>query len=42
VAKLAIESPTQLTHLSVVGYLAVSPVAFVGLRRLVAERGLGT
>ena len=41
VAKLAIGSPTQLTHLSVVGYLAVSLVAFLGLRRSVAERGLG-
>ncbi|WP_137286818.1 ABC transporter permease [Halorussus salinisoli] len=40
VAKLAIGSPTQSTHLSVVGYLVVSLVAFAGLRRLVGRRGL--
>ncbi|WP_276301150.1 ABC transporter permease [Halorussus lipolyticus] len=42
VAKLAIGSPTRLTHLSVVGYLAVSLTAFVVLRQLVARRGLGS
>jgi ABC-type Na+ efflux pump permease subunit len=42
VAKLAIGSPTRITHLSVVAYLAVSLVAFVGLRRVVGERGLGS
>jgi ABC-type Na+ efflux pump permease subunit len=41
VAKLAIGSPTQLTHLSVAAYLAVSLAAFAGLRRLVDGRGLG-
>ncbi|WP_135826243.1 ABC transporter permease [Halorussus ruber] len=42
VAKLAIGSPTQLTHLSVGAYLVVSLAAFVGLRRFVAKRGLGS
>ncbi|NHN58793.1 MULTISPECIES: ABC transporter permease [Halorussus] len=41
VAKLAIGSPTGLTHLSVVAYVLVALVAFVGLRRAVAARGLG-
>lgn len=41
VAKLAIGSPTTLTHLSVVGYLLISLLAFVGLRRVVGRRGLG-
>jgi len=42
VAKLAIGSPTRITHLSVVAYLVVSLAAFVGLRWVVGERGLGS
>ncbi|WP_205427407.1 ABC transporter permease [Halorussus sp. MSC15.2] len=42
VAKLAIGSPTEVTHLSVVAYLVVSLAAFAGLRWVVGKRGLGS
>lgn len=41
VAKLAIGSPTTATHLAVGAYALVSVAAFVGLRWVVAKRGIG-
>ena len=41
VAKLAIGSPTTLTHAMVGVYLLISAVGFLALRRTVGRRGLG-
>ncbi|WP_458188464.1 ABC transporter permease, partial [Haladaptatus sp. NG-WS-4] len=41
VAKFVIGSPTPLTHVMVGVYVALSLVAYAGVRRLVGSRGLG-